>query len=60
MKISQKQLLMLYDILIASLSIVNPLAFDQETRRKLAEDILNQQDTTIIKVGKAKKKPLST
>jgi len=44
MKITQKQLLMLYEIVVASASMANPLGFDQETRQKLVNDILNQQD----------------
>lgn len=48
MKITQKQLVMLYEIAVASASIVNPIAFDQETRQKLLNDILNQQDNENI------------
>lgn len=44
MKITQKQLLMLYEIAVATSGIVNPLAFDQKTRKKLLNQILNQQD----------------
>ena len=36
--------MMLYQVLISSLNIVNTMAFDRETRRKLAEDILEQQE----------------
>ncbi len=44
MRVTQKQLLMLYEIAMASIAIVNPMAFSQETRKKLVNEILNQQD----------------
>ncbi len=50
MKITQKQLLMLYDVLIGSLAIVNPLGYDQETRRKLASSIINQQSNDLVDI----------
>lgn len=50
MKITQKQLLMLYEIAMASCPIVNSMAFDQETRKKLVNEILNQQSSEIIEV----------
>lgn len=43
---------MLYQIAIDTLSIVGSIAYDRETRRKLVEDILNQQDRTIIDYDK--------
>jgi hypothetical protein len=46
MIISQKQLLMLYQILIDSLPIVggsSPFKYDRETRERLANAIINQQ-----------------
>jgi hypothetical protein len=48
MKITQKQLHMLYQIAVASANIVNGLAYDQETRQKLINEILNQQDNEIF------------
>lgn len=39
-----KQVLMLYEIVTASLPIANNLAFSREDRRKLVEEIMNQQD----------------
>lgn len=50
MKISQKQLVMLYEIAVATLPIVGPLAFDREERRKLVEEIVNQQDRKLVEV----------
>lgn len=38
----------MYQILIATLPIVNAFGFDKETRRKLANEILNQQDNGIL------------
>lgn len=44
MKVTEKQLQMMYQILIASLPIMNGVAYSQEEREKLANAILNQQD----------------
>lgn len=43
MKITSKQLFMLYQIAVASANIVNGLAYDQKTRQALINEILNQQ-----------------
>lgn len=48
MKLTEKQAMMLYQIAIASMNIVNDLAFSQDDRKKLLNDILNQQDNTQI------------
>ena len=48
MKITQKQLIMLYQILIGSCPIVNDMVFSQAQRQKLADDILNQQDNETL------------
>jgi hypothetical protein len=44
MKISNKQILMLYQIVLATCPIVSDIAFSQKDRIKLVEKILNQQD----------------
>lgn len=51
MRVSDKQVLQMYEILVASLGIVNSMAFSREDRRKLAETILNQQDEKIKKLS---------
>ena len=52
MKVSEKQLLCLYQIASDTVSIEGGEAFrlDRETRRKLVEDILNSQDTELREV----------
>jgi len=47
MKVSQKQILMLYQIVLESCAIVNSLGFSQEDRQNLVNEILNQQDKEI-------------
>ena len=44
MKITEQQLLMLYEIVVAGLGIIGTQAFSQEERQKLINKILNQQD----------------
>ena len=56
MKISEKQLMMLLDIAKESLAIVNPMPYDQETRSKLVDQILNQQDDRLKDISKLKSK----
>lgn len=51
MKISQKQLQMLFQIAVGSLPIVNGFGFSQDTRKELVEEILNQQDTNLIETN---------
>lgn len=48
MKITQKQLLMLFEIVVNSAQMVNPMAFSQEDRKKLVNEIINQQDNEIL------------
>ncbi len=46
MIISEKQIMMMYQVLVDSLGIVgswSPFKFDSETRKQLVNDILNQQ-----------------
>ncbi len=54
MKLSQKQAMMLYEIVLASLPIVDSnsfsLAFDRDVRAKLVNEILNQQDTELVEL----------
>lgn len=50
MIITEKQLLMMYQVLIDSLPIVgasSPFKFDSDTRRKYADEIFNQQPTEL-------------
>ena len=51
MKVSQKQIQVMYQVLVDSLCIVgasSPFKFDRDTRRKYADEILNQQSDEII------------
>jgi len=50
MKISKYQLMQLYQIAVASLAICNSMAFTQEARQKLVDDILNQQDSRLVEI----------
>lgn len=56
MKISNKQLMMLVDILKASLPLVDSssftLAYSQEQRVKLANQIINQQSKKLKEIYK--------
>jgi len=56
MKITEKQLQVLYQVLIDSLCIVgsgSPFKFDRDTRRKYADEILNQQSDEIKDIKNA-------
>lgn len=51
MKISQKQIQVMYQVLVDSLCIVgsgSPFKFDRDTRSQYADEILNQQSDEII------------
>jgi len=51
MKITEKQLQVMYQVLVDSLCIVgvsSPFKFDRDTREKYADEILNQQSDEII------------
>ena len=53
MKISQKQIQIMYQVLVDSLCIVgsgSPFKFDRDTRRKHADEILNQQSNVLLGV----------
>jgi hypothetical protein len=50
MKITKKQIMMLYQLAVATLSILSPLAFTKEERQKLVDEILNQQDESLIDI----------
>lgn len=44
MKISEKQILFMYQVLLDTMSIVSPdFKFDRETRKMYANEIFNQQ-----------------
>ncbi len=47
MKISNKQLMMLLDIAKATLPIVGGVAYSQEVRLQLVNEIVNQQSTEL-------------
>ena len=50
MKVSQKQIQVMYQVLVDSLCIVgasSPFKFDRDTREKYADEILNQQSDEI-------------
>jgi len=52
MKVTEKQLQMMYQVLVDSLCFVgsnSPFKFDRDTRRKYADEILNQQSDEIKK-----------
>lgn len=51
MKVSKKQILFMYQVLMDSLPIIgshSPFKFDQDVRRKYADNIFNQQDDSIV------------
>lgn len=49
MKVSEKQLIMLIDILKASLPIANPIGgYDRQVRLQLANDLINQQSNDLV------------
>lgn len=53
MIITEKQLLMLFQVLVDSLPIVgsaSPFKHNQEIRGNLAEEILNQQSNRLIEI----------
>lgn len=51
MKVSEKQLIVLFDIAKYSLQIIGNVAgYDENTRRNLVNDILNQQSNELIDV----------
>jgi hypothetical protein len=55
MKITEKQLLMLYQVLMDTLSIFDgrysSFKYPQEIRRLLANDIIDQQSETLVKIS---------
>jgi len=51
MKVSEKQLLILIDILRDSLPLANHFSISQENRFKLYEQLLKQQDETLKEIG---------
>jgi hypothetical protein len=54
MKVSEKQLIMLMDILKDTLQISNPLGgYDLQTRLQLTNDLINQQSNDIREVEPA-------
>ena len=52
MRLSEKQAQMLFTILQESLCITGHFMFDAETRKQLAEDILNQQSKELKELEK--------
>jgi hypothetical protein len=51
MKVSEKQLMVLFDIAKYSLHIIGSIAgYDENTRRNLVNDIINQQSNVLIDV----------
>jgi hypothetical protein len=51
MKVSEKQLMVLFDIAKYSLQIIGGVAgYDEKTRQNLVNDIINQQSDKLIDV----------
>lgn len=51
MKISEKQLMIMFDVLKDSLRIAGPFGgYDPQTRLQLVHDIINQQSDTLKEV----------
>ncbi len=49
MKVSEKQLIMLIDVLKATLPIVKPIGgYDHQVRLQLANDLINQQSNNLV------------
>lgn len=52
MKVSEKQLIMLMDVLKATLSIVKPIGgYDHQIRLQLANDLINQQSNDLVETN---------